>query len=363
MTLASPLIDAARGIRREVDRTQLRARKGIKLIAERPPPRTAVTPKDEVWSLGKARLWRYRTPEVRHRPPLMLFLGLVGDSAIFDLHPGNSWAERLVAAGFDVFLFDWGRPEAAEGDHTLETYLDGYLVHAVDAVCRIGNSDDVAMGAYCMGAMMALVLLGSRLDVPASRLVLFTPPCDFAAGIPLARIFREGRLSPSDSIDEMTGLVPANAVRAMFRLRQPTSDLVQYVTLWENLWRDDYVGPHRAINHWAWNHRAIAGPAFRQLVHDYVQGNALIHGTAVLGGRPVQLERIKAPTLLVVADRDELVPPTSSDPLTALLGSEDVEVLRVPGGHAGALMGSVAAKVTMPGVVEWLQRRTMPLGA
>ena len=357
MTLSSPLIDAARGIRREVDRTQLRARKGIKLIAERPPPQIAVTPKDEVWSLGKARLWRYRNPDVRHRPPLMLFLGLIGDSAIFDLHPGNSWAETLVAAGFDVFLFDWGRPEAAEGDHTLETYLDGYLIHAVDAVCRLASSDDVAMGAYCMGATMALVLLGSRDDVPASRLVLFTPPCDYEQGLPMTRIYREGRLTPSDSIDAMTGLVPADAVRAMFRLRQPTSDLVQYVTLWENLWRDDYVGPHRAINHWAWSHRAIAGPAFRQLIHDYVQGNALMRGTARLGGRRVRLERITAPTLLVVADRDELVPPASSEPLPAMLASKDVEVLRVPAGHAGALMGSAATRVTMPGVIEWLERR------
>jgi polyhydroxyalkanoate synthase len=359
----APIIDAARSIRREVERTQLRARKGIKLIAARQPPRIAVTPKDEVWGLGKARLWRYRNPEIRHSPPLMLFLGLFGDSAIFDLHPGNSWAERLIAAGFDVFLFDWGRPEAAEGDHTLETYLDGYLVHAVDAVCRIAKSDEIAIGAYCMGAMMALVLLGSRDDVPASRLVLFTPPCDYAHGPPLVRIFREGRLTPSDLVDETTGLVPADAVRAMFRLRQPTSDIVQYVTLWENLWRDDYVGPHRAINHWAWNHRAIAGPAFRQFVHDYVQGNALISGTAQLGGRPVRLERITARTLLVVADRDELVPPASSEPLPAMLGSKDVEVLRVPAGHAGALMGSAATKVTMPGVIEWLERCEAPVPA
>ena len=63
-------------------------------------------------------------------------------------------------------------------------------------------------------------------------------------------------------------------MRAMFRLLQPTSDFVQYVTLWEHMWRDDYVESHRAVNHWAWNHRAMAGPAFLQLIHHYVQGNA-----------------------------------------------------------------------------------------
>ena len=139
----------------------------------------SMTPKDEVWSLGKATLWRYRRPEARTGPPVMLFLGLVGDSAIFDLHPGISWAEKLLDEGFDVYLFDWGSPEAPEADHTLATYLNGYFIHAVDAVRRTAGAAEVLMGAYCMGALMLLLLLGSRDDVPAAGIVLFTPPCDF----------------------------------------------------------------------------------------------------------------------------------------------------------------------------------------
>jgi polyhydroxyalkanoate synthase len=360
MIPVGPALDAARGIKREVERTQLRARKGIKLIARRPPPQVSVTPKDEVWSLGKAKLWRYQSSDVRQGPPVMLFLGLVGDPAIFDLHPGNSWAERLIAEGFDVFLFDWGRPAASEGDHTLETYLSGYFIHAVDAVCRIAGAEEVSMGAYCMGALMALLLLGSRDDVPARNLILFTPPCDYEHTPEFLRSYRDGRASASDAIDEVTGLVPEGAVRGMFRLLQPTSDLVQYVTLWEHLWRDDYVEAHRAVNHWAWNHRAMAGPAFTQMVTQYVQANGLVNGTAQLDGRTVRLEDIRTPALIVVAERDEFVPPANSEPLRSLLGSDDVEVLRVPGGHAGALMGSAARKVTMPGVVDWLKRHSAP---
>ena len=57
------------------------------------------------------------------------------------------------------------------------------------------------------------------------------------------------------------------------------------------------------------------------------------------------------PALIVIAEQDEFVPPANSEPLPELLGSDDVEVLRVPGGHAGALMGSAARRITMPGVV------------
>ncbi len=355
-----PGLDFARAIKQEVARTQLRARKGIELVARRPPPMTGMTPKDEVWSLGKARLWRYRAPEVRRGPPIMLFLGLVGDSAIFDLHPGMSWAERLLNAGFDVYLFDWGRPEAVEADHTLDTYLSGYFVHAVDAVRRIAAADEVGMGAYCMGAFMLLLLLGSRDDVPAGNLVLFTPPCDFEHAPAFIDNYREERLRPSDTIDETTGLVPEGAIRGMFRMLQPTSELVQYVTLWENLWRDEYVQAHRAANHWAWNHRAMAGAAFTEMITQYVRDNALMTGRARLGGRLVQLKNINTPALIVVAERDEFVPPASSEALPDLLGSDDIEVLRVPGGHAGALMGSAARRTTMPAVVEWLERHSTP---
>jgi polyhydroxyalkanoate synthase len=281
-------------------------------------------------------------------------LGLVGDTAIFDLHPGNSWAATLVAEGFDVFLFDWGRPEAAEGDHSVETYLDDYFVHAVEAVRRVSGSETVSLGAYCMGALMVLLLLGST-DLPAvSHQVLFAPPCDYTHAPGFLRGFREGRLRAADAVDETTGLVPEGAMRAMFRLLQPTADVVQYVTLWENLWRDGYVDTHRAVNHWAWDHRAMAGRAFQQMIADYVQDNALAQGTARLGGRPVVLSQVTIPTLLVLAESDEFVPPANSAPLSDLLGAKDLEVLLVPGGHAGALMGSVARRVTMPKVAAWL---------
>ena len=353
-----PGLDVARAIKREVERTQLRARKGIELIARQPPPMISMTPKDEVWALGKATLWRYRRPQARQGPPVMLFLGLVGDSAIFDLHPGISWAEKLLNEGFDVFLFDWGRPEAAEADHTLDTYLSGYFVHAVDAVRRIAGADEVVLSAYCMGALMLLLLLGSRGDVPAANIVLFTPPCDFEHAPAFIDNFREGRLQPSDTIDETTGLVPEGAIRGMFRSLQPTSGVVQYVTLWEHLWRDEYVHAHRAVNHWAWNHRPIAGAAFTELITQYVRDNALMRGGARLGGRLVELKNVTMPVLIVVAERDEFVPPASSEVLPDLLGSDDVEVLRVPGGHAGALMGSAARRVTMPRVMDWLKRHS-----
>jgi polyhydroxyalkanoate synthase len=357
MPSLSPL-EAAREVRREVERTRLRARNAIKIIAGQDPPRVGPTPKDAVWTQGKATLYRYRGADARYGPPMLLFLGLVGRSYVLDLYPGNSMVEKLLQEGFDVFLLDWGVPDAAEGDHTLDTYLDDYLVRAVTHVRRVAGSEDITMLGYCMGAMMAMLLLGSRDDVPVRNLILLTPPCDWEHGPPAAKVIQEGRLQPSELIDETTGVVPSSVLRAFFKLRKPTSDLVQYVTLWENLWRDEYIEGHRATAQWVWDLVPIAGPAFCQLAVDYVRDNGLMTGTARVAGRPVRLDRITMPTLIVRADRDDIVPPGSSAPVKGMLGSDDVEQVDVAAGHAGAFMGRAAMKVTIPAIVDWLERHS-----
>ena len=67
-----------------------------------------VTPRDVVWTHRNTTLFRYRSPERRHAVPLLLVFALINRPDIFDLQPGNSFVEHLLAEGFDVFLLDWG---------------------------------------------------------------------------------------------------------------------------------------------------------------------------------------------------------------------------------------------------------------
>jgi polyhydroxyalkanoate synthase len=353
MTPAPPGLDR---LKREIARTRLRAIHGIKVVAAAQPARVGMTPKDLVWSRGKVCLWRYRG-DVRHGTPIVLFLGLLSRPYVFDLHPGNSLVERLLAQGFDVFLIDWGVPDAAEGDHGLETYVDFYLPRALEAARRAADVSEVTLFAYCMGAMLAMLLLGSRHDAPVRNLVLMTPLCDFAHAMPAVDAIRRGRLNPDEFIDETTGTVPADVVSAFFRLRKPTADLVQYVTLWEHLWQEDYVNGYRAMARWVWDHVPIPGPAFRQ-VCDFVRENPFMTGSARVAGRPVHLEAITMPTLILTAERDEMVPPLCSAPLAGLLGASDLEQVRVPAGHVGVVMGRTGARITMPALLDWLERHS-----
>jgi polyhydroxyalkanoate synthase len=352
-----PGADTLRSMGREMDRTRVRALNALKLVAGVNPPRIGTTPKELVWSRGKARVWRYRSTHIRFREPVVLFIGLMSRSYIFDLRPGNSFVERLVDAGFDVYLIDWGIPDAAEGNHTLDTYVDDYLAPALDAIHRSSDGAKLSILGYCMGAMLALLLLGSR-NAPVANLIAVTTPVDFTRVPEPLRSIADGSFDPDELIDDSTEMVPPAKLKAFFRLRRPTAEIVQHVDLWDNLWRDDFVEGHQAMSRWAWDHIPLPAAAFRQMIDEYVRGNALTNGTARVSGRPVHLDRINVPLLHVVAEMDDFVPPACSDTLLDLIGSQHIEQARVPAGHAGLIVGRQGAKVSIPTIIDWLGRHS-----
>ena len=109
---------------RELERTLLRTRNGIRLVAGSSGPKIGASPKDVVWRRGRAELWRYHGGAVRYAQPILIVFSLVSRSYILDLRPGHSTVEFLVDRGFDVFLLDWGVPDERDAENSLETYVD-----------------------------------------------------------------------------------------------------------------------------------------------------------------------------------------------------------------------------------------------
>src|SRR4051812_35153527 len=71
-------------------------------------------------------LRRYRRPEgvkVSHPVPVLITPPLMVKPDIYDLRPGHSFVEYMLERGFDVFLVDFGRPDARDRDFRIEDYL------------------------------------------------------------------------------------------------------------------------------------------------------------------------------------------------------------------------------------------------
>jgi polyhydroxyalkanoate synthase len=343
-------------VRQEMERTVLRARNGVRLAAGVSRPAVGQTPKDVVWRHGRSELWRYRSDNVRISPPLLIVFSLFSRSYILDLRPGNSFVEKLVAAGFDVYLLDWGVPDERDAANRLEDYVDDYLPAAVERVRQVSGADQINMLGYCFGSVLSLLYAAHHTDAPLRSLTVMTTPVDLKQLGPLVNVVSDGGLDVETVLDA-DGNVPPQVIHQGFQSLKPVAQVTQYVDLWERLWSDDYVAAHQAMSGWASDHIPLPGGVARQLaamIHD----NALVNDQLVVGGDRVHLADITVPFLTVLANRDHIVPEASAAPLIDLIGSPDKHELRLDAGHVGLLVGRSAAKTTIPTIIDFLVDRS-----
>jgi polyhydroxyalkanoate synthase len=347
----------------EMAAAQARYAEGLQVVVDSLEVPVGLTPKDVVWTLNKATLYRYkptRPPEERHPIPLLLVYALINKPFIFDLAPGRSFIEYMIDQGFDVYLLDWGVPGPEDQSITFDDYATDYLTRAVRKVVRTSGADEISMLGYCLGATLAVIYAGLCPDAPIRNLILLTAPLDFSSAPEgsMAMWLEEERLD----VDQMIGAfgnVPGELIRLWAKLLKPAENFVgAYVSVWKNLDDEQAVRSWQAINRWVEDVIPFAGEAFRQFVLDYVRDNKLIRGQHKVNGQPVDLSNIGASLLNIVAEFDHLVAPSQAESIMDLVSSEDKELRIIPSTHVGIMASGRARYKLWPEVVEWLAPRS-----
>src|ERR1019366_9002862 len=143
----------------------------------------AQTPKELVWSLNKARLYRYVpvvSQEKRHPIPLLLIFALMNRPSILDLRPGHSFVEFMVRQGYDVYLLDWGIPGLEDKNLKFDDYALEYMPRAIRKMQAITGSKEFSMLGWCIGAIITTLYAALRPDDGLRNLLLLTAPLDFS---------------------------------------------------------------------------------------------------------------------------------------------------------------------------------------
>ena len=357
--------DILSGIKREVETAALRARDGLSYFTADKPEGLEPTPKTLVASREKVKLWRYDSDRITRGPPVLIFLSLVSRSYVLDLLPGNSFVNTLREAGFDVYLLDWGLPDADESENSLETYVDYYLPRALKIIQKESGSKDVNVIGYCMGVIFALLYEASRGNSPIRSLTLLALPIDFRHMNNLNAPLREGKIGPEDLINE-EGYVPADVIRRSMSIRRPTYEITQYVNLWDKLASKPDSGAlaaHAAMTQWVRDHVNFPGVAFRQFAGMFLQDNGFMNGTARIGRKKADLSKITKPILSVVAERDDVIPAPVSLLLRDLVAPEVYEEVLLSAGHIGLVVGGTARRKTLPAIIDFLRRHSTEISA
>jgi polyhydroxyalkanoate synthase len=323
----------------------------------------AQTPKEVVWTLNKAKLYRYVPavpPEQRYRVPLLLVFALINRAAILDLRPGNSFVEYMVAQGYDVYLLDWGYPGPEDQNMRFDDYVLEYLPRAVRKVKAISGSEEFSILGWCMGAIITSMYASLRPNDGLRNLILLTAPLDFTdkqCGGFVQWVNNE--YFDVEKLILAYGNMPGDLIDYGAKALKPVENYVQtYMRLWDNLDNPKVVESWHAMNTWVRDLVPMAGAAFRQLIVNLYRENRLVEGTMKLRGETVNLANVKANLLVVEANEDHIVPPCETEGAFPLFGSEDKELIKSPGGHIGIMAGSGARKQMWPTIESWLASRS-----
>ena len=323
----------------------------------------AQTPKELVWTLNKAKLFRYAPvlpAEKRHPVPLLLVFALMNRPYILDLRPGHSFVEYMVKQGYDVYLLDWGAPGPEDKNLKFDDYTLDYMPRAIRKVKAISGSDEFSLLGWCIGAILTSIYSALRPDDGLRNLILLTAPLDFSnkEGLTFAKWVDE-RYFDVDKVLAAFGNMPGEMIDYGAKALKPVENYVSnYLKLWDNLDDPRVVEAWHAMNTWVTDNVPLAGGAFRQLIVDLYRKDKLMRGELMIRGERVDLSRIRANLLTVIAAGDHITPSCQSEPIMSRVSSPDKELFRINGGHIGIMAGSGASKYTWPHINTWLAARS-----
>jgi polyhydroxyalkanoate synthase len=318
--------------------------------------------KRAVWSCGKTTLYEYLplgevSSGTRRRTaarPLLICFALVNRPYVLDLQPDRSLVRRLLAAGFPVYLIDWGDPDEADRGLDLEEYIERHLMGCVRHVLRRHGTRSLDLLGVCQGGVLSLCYSALHRGEVAN-LVTLTTPVDFhTPDNLLSKWVRE----LDTALIEKTGNVPGEVLNGIFLALMPFRLMQQkYVRVLtggsDQRALEDFVRMER----WIFDSPPQAAAAFAQFVRWFYQENRLVRGTLEIGGQRVDLGAIRQPVLNLYALADHIVPPAASAAMQHHVGSRDYTGCAIDTGHIGMYVSRKGADEIPSRIIAWLGER------
>ena len=306
---------------------------------------TGATPATVVYRENKLRLLRLLDEAGRPRegrPPVLFVPAPVSRYFILDLLPGRSFAGHVAAAGFDVYIADFGTPSREDRFADLAYYVEGLVRRCVRTIGALTGEAELNIVGYCLGGTLSL-LYSALYPETVRRLVLLTTTVDgdVEGGIPWVA----ARMGLDGEDYDNPRLVPASEVKSWFEMLAPGSNSTvgRVSDLWDRL--DDAPERLREVRTMAsWVDDVVPAPG-RLLAELYRKlgpgANGIMKGTATVGERLVDFRAVGMPVLSVSAEKDTIAPAAGVDAVRSVV--PHAEILRLPGGHVGIVAGRAAA--------------------
>ena len=354
--LVNAFLAMRRGLDEPPDGSALPSPPGFAGLSGAMPVEAGCSPRDEVRREDKVRLYRYRAlVDEPHAVPVLIVYALINRPYIIDLQDGCSLVQGLLRAGLDVYLLDWGCPDAGDAGLTLDDYINRYLDNAVDLIRQRHGGRRVNLLGVCQGGTFCLCYTALQQDKVAN-LVTSVTPVDFHT--PRDLLSHLLRYVDVDLAVDTLGNIPGECLNWLFLMLRPYKLTgKKYLDALDILDDRERFATFMRMEKWIFDSPDQVGAACRQFTRDFYQGNRLVKGEVEIGGNRVDLETITIPVLNVYAANDHLVPVDASKALAGCISSEDYTELEFPGGHIGIYVGADSRETLPVTINDWIRNR------
>lgn len=382
------------GINDYDDPVTIRARKyatGTHILLEEIAVEAGATPREVVWTRGKAQLYRYRRPsesgggevESRRSVPILLTYGFVLKPYIFDLVPGNSLVEYLTGEGFDVYMLDFGISDSGDAELSLEDFVLDYMHGSVQKIREISGSREVSLFGQSQGGTLS-AMYAALFPESIRNLVLLSAPTDFAPPNPeplgmwsymssTSGAYFDPAIVPkflgnlpTDLAAQVINMAASMQAKAFGAALRPFGFLGRRSGIYDRTLRnirelserDVSVRSWLAASEWVDDAAPFPGETLHRWVKDFYQRNKLVKGELELRGHRVDLSNIECSVLNVSGKFDYVVPPSQTEATTALARSTDKKSVSLDAGHVGMFVGPAGRESLQPLFQDWLVPRS-----
>jgi polyhydroxyalkanoate synthase len=340
----------------EVNEFNTKLHHGIHTLSEIGDIDVGASEKEPVYHEDKLVLYHFKPLVKKPNPvPILIVYALVNRPYMADLQDGRSMIQGLLQAGQDVYLIDWGYPDAADRYLTLEDYINGYIDRCVNYIRKQHSLDKINLLGICQGGTFSLCYSSLHPD-KIKNLITTVTPVDFHTKNDL--LSRMVRHIDIDMVVDTIGNVPGELLNYTYLSLKPFRLMGQkYMDLVNLLQDKEQARNFMRMEKWIFDSPDQAGEAFRQFIKQFYQQNGLVNSMVCIGEDTVNLKNVTMPVLNIFAAADHLVPSDSSKALKKLVGTKDYTELEFPGGHIGIYVSGKAQKLIPPSVGEWLTKR------
>ncbi len=311
------------------------------------PYRRALHDPPSIWVEGTTRLLDYGPPDGR---PVLVVPSLINRAYVLDLAEGRSVLRHLSGRGLRPLLVDWGKPGARERGFDLDAYIAGRLERALDMALELTHETPLVMG-YCMGGDLALAL-ATRRPRDVAGLALLATPWDFHAERPEQARALAALMAPLWPFIDQAGEMPVDLLQILFAGLDPYLALKKFQGFAALAPSSADAETFVALEDWANDGVPLAAPVAHACMAGWYGRNDTAHGEWRIAGHAVDPAAVAAPTLVIVPERDRIVPPKSA--LSLAHAIPGAKLVTTGLGHIGMVVGARAPAEVWAPLAAWL---------